>query len=346
MGVSNTLKPLLVLSLFLSSTVSAISIIVHGTFAAQDTWYKPGSSFFAAFSEAQEKKEMIIPFTWSGDLTHVARVSGAQDLAELILQYPKESVNLVGHSHGANVINLASNLLALARHTIEHQQDEIYLQHIEAMVHLFVSAPVMYEHSATCMSYTRAVTHVNAEIKQVSADSVDDLRVLLAAAVDVLRKKMQQTSEATRAMGKKYLINRVQLLAVPILTDNYAPNMEIIKRAENYYSQEDWIQAFAGNQGHIYPPNPRMIQVRVCFCDTPSSRAYFDPDHSGMHDVLVAKWLPKAPKLLGDNLLGKHVVMVIYRNEASPFVQEIKVRMLEEIVENRLLIGSNDQTVA
>lgn len=326
----NQWKHFLAFALLLSSTVSAVSIIVHGTFAAQDTWYKPGSPFFSAFSEAQETKEMMIPFTWSGDLTHVARLNGAQALAELILQYPKEPVNLVGHSHGANVINLASNLLALARHAIEYQQDEIYLQHVEAMVHLFVSAPVTHEHSVICMSHTRAVTYVKTEMRQAPAESADDLRELLVAAVNVLRKKMQQSVESTRAASKKYLINKVQLLAVPILTDSYAPNMEIIKRVENYYSQEDWIQAFAGNQGHIYPPNPRMVQVRVCFCDTPASRTFFDPDHSGMHDVLIAKWLPKTPQFLGKNLLGKHVVMVIYRNDISPFVKEIKLRALEK----------------
>jgi len=98
---------------FASSGLHPVIILVHGTFASNAAWYKPSGDFYEVLSvQAAKYGHIVVPFMWSGGLSHEARVQGAQSLARLILSYPDiERVILIGHSHGGNVINIASNLI-------------------------------------------------------------------------------------------------------------------------------------------------------------------------------------------------------------------------------------------
>ncbi len=93
--------------------LNPVIILVHGTFASNAAWYKPDGDFYEVLSvQAAKYGQIVVSFTWSGKLDGWARENGAQDLARLILSYPdSEKVILIGHSHGGNVINIASNLI-------------------------------------------------------------------------------------------------------------------------------------------------------------------------------------------------------------------------------------------
>jgi hypothetical protein len=100
------------LALFCLS-VEPIVIVTHGTFATDADWYRPGGAFYTILErEARTLGELVIPFTWSGKLSNTARLQAAQALAKVILSYPRETITLIGHSHGGNIIALASKLLS------------------------------------------------------------------------------------------------------------------------------------------------------------------------------------------------------------------------------------------
>lgn len=92
--------------LFFQITVYTRSacIIIHGTWAQNETWYRPFGEFFQAVqSTAQELAivDEVIPFSWSGQLGYLAHLQAAQELETCINQY--DWVILIAHSHGATV---------------------------------------------------------------------------------------------------------------------------------------------------------------------------------------------------------------------------------------------------
>lgn len=92
----------------------SVFILIHGTWGADCDWYVPGGDFFEKLAETvSEKNSTVVPFRWSGGCGHESRVKGAQNLAQLIKTYDEStSVFIIAHSHGGNVVNLASHLLA------------------------------------------------------------------------------------------------------------------------------------------------------------------------------------------------------------------------------------------
>ncbi len=95
--------------------LNGVVIIVHGSFAVQENWHKPGGKFFEALEKKislfQEKN--LVSFCWSGIPTDSELKLSAQMLTKLIESYPStENFILIGHSHGGNIINLCSQIIS------------------------------------------------------------------------------------------------------------------------------------------------------------------------------------------------------------------------------------------
>jgi len=88
-------------------------IIIHGTWAKDEAWYRPQGDFFKAVQNCNFELKLVdevVSFSWSGKLGHPAQVEAGQDLAKKIEKY--DFVVLIGHSHGVTVGILASRILA------------------------------------------------------------------------------------------------------------------------------------------------------------------------------------------------------------------------------------------
>lgn len=87
----------------------------------------PGGDFFDQLEQkALPLDDHVVPFCWSGDNTHTARVRAATGLTKLIQSYPVDtSVCLVAHSHGSNVGIIASQILAQDKNN-DHRIDVFY----------------------------------------------------------------------------------------------------------------------------------------------------------------------------------------------------------------------------
>ncbi len=104
----------LVILLFTQSffATSAACIIIHGTWAQDESWYQPEGDFFkAVYQCAQETKivDQVVSFSWSGKLSYHFQMEAAYRLQKFIEKY--DFVILIAHSHGATVGILASQLM-------------------------------------------------------------------------------------------------------------------------------------------------------------------------------------------------------------------------------------------
>lgn len=95
-----------------------IYILIHGTWSHDASWPMPDGAFFNELVKSTAKSNaIIVPYNWSGKLSHTSRVHAATGLAQVIQSYPIDAdIYLVGHSHGGNVALLASQILGKDRH--------------------------------------------------------------------------------------------------------------------------------------------------------------------------------------------------------------------------------------
>ena len=87
-------------------------IIIHGTWAQNESWYQPQGDFFKAVHRCVQETKMVdqvVSFSWSGLLSYHFQFEAAQRLQKIIETY--DWVILIGHSHGATVGIIASQLL-------------------------------------------------------------------------------------------------------------------------------------------------------------------------------------------------------------------------------------------
>ena len=103
-------------------------ILVHGTFSSEtdskdpemiywgeDEFIEKVPKDFFGPNTNPEKEPIRFSFRWSGNMSDDARKKGGQKLAESIRQlydaFPEAYVICLGHSHGGNVMNVASQAL-------------------------------------------------------------------------------------------------------------------------------------------------------------------------------------------------------------------------------------------
>lgn len=88
------------------------TLVIHGTWANGNTWWRNGYQFFEYLEHGVPVDDLFLgddPFGWSGTWKHKARVKAARELEDWILQHKETCVNIVAHSHGSNVVFVASN---------------------------------------------------------------------------------------------------------------------------------------------------------------------------------------------------------------------------------------------
>ncbi len=95
-----------------------LTIIVHGTWANDETWWQWGFEFPTYID--QETKDVYKggePFKWRGGNNHKDRKEGGEALLGWVQRHPAEKLRVLAHSHGGNVLFFASQL-GLSIHTL------------------------------------------------------------------------------------------------------------------------------------------------------------------------------------------------------------------------------------
>jgi hypothetical protein len=97
----------------LTKDLNSVTTVIHGTWATNDDWWKPGQRFVDEVDKivGDVYKERDF-FFWSGENDDEQRRKAAQDLKTWVNQrlVPKGKLQLICHSHGGNVALIASEL--------------------------------------------------------------------------------------------------------------------------------------------------------------------------------------------------------------------------------------------
>lgn len=86
-------------------------IIVHGTWAQSEIWYRDGGDFFDVLYSLIDDDDEIYSFPWSGSYFESERIVAAQQLALFLESIKTEKLIIIGHSHGGNVALKAAEFL-------------------------------------------------------------------------------------------------------------------------------------------------------------------------------------------------------------------------------------------
>jgi hypothetical protein len=113
----------LCISCLVSQSLYPVVILVHGSFSTKSKWWKPEGAFFKELEKnAKILGHAVVPFRWSAEPTEKEIKSAADMLAKTISSYPEEEhIVLIGHSHGGNVINYATQILYNQQNNKENQ---------------------------------------------------------------------------------------------------------------------------------------------------------------------------------------------------------------------------------
>jgi hypothetical protein len=87
------------------------SVLVHGTWAADEQWWKPGGDFHSYLlnnCRPDLYANPADPFSWSGGYSEDARAVGAIDLRAWLPGHSIQNPYLLTHSHGGSVVMLAT----------------------------------------------------------------------------------------------------------------------------------------------------------------------------------------------------------------------------------------------
>jgi hypothetical protein len=294
--------------------LDAVVFLVHGTFASKDQWHQKGGDFYQAYT-AVNMTDTIVTFTWSGKLSAQAHIEAAEALCSLIIKRPYDERKIfIGHSHGGNIINIASHLLDTAQYAVKYEY-ETMKEKINNLLKIFPS-DAQYIKEDFPFSYTRDSEELLRNQKIEEEDLKEQLRNSIENISGML---IEIDQDGIRFVKKRYVMHLVQLLATPILAEKYYPNMSIIERVEQYYSTQDWIQKIGGNMVNTYAPHARLAQIEVGFSISDKSDMWLAPDHGALHNPLMAHWLANKAVIAEHIVPGKEYRLLLHQ-DGSGFV--------------------------
>jgi hypothetical protein len=324
----------LLLSLLFLSTlpISAVNIVIHGTFSCGSDWYQPRGGFFETMKSSMYHHHdqivapdthpcfSFIPYSWSGANNDDARITGARGLAEVILSYPiTEPITIAAHSHGGNVTTLATQLLydpfALndrSPTTPDDEQEAAFENYIEKQAEEFVSdkraraVEDEQEAPSAVAPSSYGVTAATALFLKDVAATKENLKEAYRA-VRRIRQKKQTTEEQTSRNTKhdtsiasfNRKISRIFLLGTPIHTSSYNINMNVVDQCYSLYSLGDRIQRVLGIYHRKLPAHPNLLNIKVTVSDDDH---IYRPGHSELHSEIIARWLLTLPHRINKEL--------------------------------------------
>jgi len=276
-------KTIFLILFFSCSKLFSVIILIHGTFSLKENWYQPNGKFFQELQkQATILNKKIVPFCWTGENNNTARIDAAKNLIQLILSYPEtEEIILIGHSHGGNIINIASKLLHNLKTT------------------------ALTCDSENIFSSQELANLINSSYERIYGQKLNlQTLVNIECLLNTKKEKSLNSKPTIKTNQKEFLIDQVYLLATPVNKENL-PDMSIIKNLYNFYSNGDLIQKVFGFYKRKISLNTRVTNLEIKFTNNQSTlNAEQKPGHSELHDPIIAQWLLKIPDKLKIEKIG------------------------------------------
>ena len=311
-------------------------IIVHGTFAHKAPWAQPGGAFFEEIQNSNPNFH-IESFNWGGGMGD-DRIKAAATLAEHLLKTRKNTnesrIILIGHSHGGNVINLSSQLLANAMRLRSAPGEETLIAALQKIVSLGQKAVSPITNKSTAKKkadaankakkrYQKQAALAQKEGKKTKAKIYGALskgkelyeEILKLASPDDIPQLVKQSTEQLKAQlpKKNWLISLFEspiklplvaesyLLATPVHPEAFLPNNEIIGHTFILSSFRDHVQRVGGAFDRFYPEHHHHITNLHC------TLKGNNPSHSNMHHPAIGKWLLSVPLFVDPRVRDYHI---------------------------------------
>lgn len=318
------------------STSKKIDIyIVHGTFAANFSWHKPGGNFYeSVLSVAKDKfgkdNVNVISFQWTGYLGSTYWIEASTSLARAILN-SQNTVYAIGHSHGGTVIALASILLEMV---INDAGKGDLSKKIDALSQtLLLQIQSEDEKWRKGFSLTRSQQEIEGQLEEIKTILTDNLL------------KMQKNYEILSLTKYRFPSNSPNIeaawfLATPT-SQSLIPSNKSIKQIFSLFSKTDFIQTVFGLFGRTYDVSRKiLLNISAAFCSEKLIR-YF-PTHSDMHSPTIGRSLflltEACGKCCGDDLLSsKPLEIMFFENGKMPIISiqaDIKPTIFEIWISN------------
>lgn len=239
------------------SWLNPLVTIIHGTFAAGTKWSNPGGDFFEAVKkEASLRGHKTISYNWSGELSLEARMRAAHGLAALLLSYPETTEHIViGHSHGGNVISLASELINATFSSNYELKNNIKT----------ITRDLLFYKAPDCKKNVLTLKRALGATKSTIID---------------LKKRMFPTKSSY--YKKNHVITTAFFLGTPVTENAHKHNMQVIKRIISLYSLGDYVQTLVGER--TFMPQENVINIKVTLNN-------YNPRHEEIHARAIGKGL-------------------------------------------------------
>ena len=256
------------------SPLSATIFLLHGSFAAENSWYREGGVFHTPLKkEADKHGHEIIPFCWSGCYTSKGIIEASYNLIEKLAHHINdEEVIVIGHSNGGNVLAYATALLKAAVQ-LAHSPEKI-----EALVENLTQ---------------------NFNDEETRSIQQPSPQMLVTAALQKLAPLMPTITKGPTK--RKYFISSMFLLGTPINTKRFAIDMDMVKHVYNIHSENDYVQTLAGSAK--LPSHKRVANLHLTFEHDSET---FNPNHYELHSPLMGTWILSIPQAIKDQQTHKH----------------------------------------
>lgn len=93
--------------------VNAVCVVVHGTWVCSSGWHLNGGDFYNYLHQAAQKDCIeLLSFCWPGKVGHKSRMAAGKELADYLEKFSDlNELIIIVHSHGANIVFVASEIL-------------------------------------------------------------------------------------------------------------------------------------------------------------------------------------------------------------------------------------------
>lgn len=261
---------LLLLASCVFTTSEPVVILIHGSFAVQEPWARPYGDFYQELeTQSMGFGLKLVPFSWSGTPTVQELFAAAMRLIRLIESYPEQEEKiLIGHSHGGNIINLASRFIG--RVDLSPFNEDKLKEIVQSL-----EDPVQY--------YDQKRPQNNKKTNDITVPGHPGLSV---------------TPTTRDVTSKKYLFDEVYLLATPVDIVRFKPNMNVIGCLYNFYSTGDLVQTIGGSYDQAYKHDQDGIFNFSIMLKNSGHFGSDYPTHSTIHGPVIGYWILHVPELV------------------------------------------------
>ena len=291
-------------------------ILVHGTFARSASWYQPGGVFFEAlmaWSAGAGVPITIEAFKWTGALSALKRMEAATQLAQLLFyqcQTVNERIILIGHSHGANVIMLATQLLAVLQQP--KTNIDVKTKALGQMVDACLDREQQFLQELKCSAVRSMADAQDFLMQDLQFDLELSEQNLVTSKAQILTQlctllettRCITTADVLQDKEPVPAISAVYALGAPIDPTVYWPAESVVANLYSIYSEGDNVQIYSSQFKRRFadfttfkPQSCRVVDIKLTFGERAGAKSLEHPRHLQLNNAVVGRWLLEVPQL-------------------------------------------------